>query len=83
MEQIYGVIHDCMLTVGIPAYSTDDISVFEKAFNDKVIPKIEDFNKFLENKQYITGDYLTFIDFMINDRLLVINAFAKKVLKVN
>ena len=81
IEQILGVIGDCVMGLARPSYQTDDIKEFEKAF-EKVIPKLEDLNKFLENKQYVAGDYLTFADFSIDDKLLYINAFAKKVLKV-
>ena len=38
------------MALGRPAYATDDIKEFEKAFNEKVIPKFEDLNKYLETK---------------------------------
>lgn len=71
------------MALGMLAYRTDDITEFEKVFNDKVLKQFEDLNKFFENKQYIAGDYLTYVDFMVNERLLLINAFAMKALKVD
>ena len=47
-----------------------------------MLNKLEDLNKFFENRQYIAKDYLTYADFIVNERLMMTNAFALKVLKV-
>lgn len=82
MAQIIGVAWDCAIPLIVTAYSTDDITQFEKLFNDKILNKLGDLNKFFENREYVTGDYLTYADFIVNERLMMANAFALKVLKV-
>ena len=48
-----------------------------------MLNKLEDLNKFFENRQYVAGDYLTYADFTLNEKLTYVNAFALKAIKVN
>ena len=73
MEQILGVVNDCGMALAMLAYQTDDITQFEKVFNEKVFSKLEDLNKFLEKRQYVAGDYLTYVDFIINENNLIMH----------
>ena len=45
-------------------------------FASRVVDKLVDLNKFFENREYIASDYLTYADFMVNERLLLVNAFS-------
>ena len=63
------------------AMSTDDDNEYIKYYNEKVFPRLKEMNIFFENKIYVAGDYLTYVDFDIAEFLLRFIALAKKILK--
>ena len=42
---------------------TDDIPTYEKTFNEKIFPKLEELNKFFEKNKFIGKNDLTWADF--------------------
>ena len=64
------------MLLAILAYKTDDIIEYEKLFNERIWMKLDDLNKFFEKREYIAGDYLTYADFAINEKLAFINGVA-------
>ena len=64
IEQIEGVITDQAIAIYPLLSTTDETAAYEKVFNEKLYPKMDELNKFLEGKKFIAGDYLTWIDFI-------------------
>ena len=82
IEQIDGVITDLALAIYPLLTTTDEIAAYEKVFNDKLYPKMNELNKFLEGKMFIAGDYLTWIDFIAAEFLEFVQAVAVATTKV-
>ena len=63
--------------------STEEIPAYEKVYNEKLYPKMNDLNKFLENKKYIAGDYLTWMDFICAEFFEFLQAVSLTTIKVS
>jgi len=82
LEQIYGIVSDMGPEFFKLLGESDDIAAYEKLFNEKMFTKFEELNKYLENKKFIAGDYLTWLDFNLSEFFEIAQAIATATIKV-
>jgi glutathione S-transferase len=79
VDMVAGVIKDLNSFIIGHCYGSGDKDAIIKGLETRLSP----FNKFLENKTYLVGDYLTFVDFLLYELLELIDFISGSISLVN